>query len=613
MSAQVATPHDTGLPPVSKVLGLFTKREKVRLGWLMVAVLVMGFMDVLGVSSILPFLAVVAKPDVIQTVPTLQAVYEGLGFSSVSRFLFFLGSLSLGAILASSAVTFAVSWGILWYAHSLGHALSVRILRNYLAQPYTFFLNHNSSKLALTVTDEVEGVVNGVVLQMIQAVARAIVAACLLLLVFVVDPLLASAFVVVVGGAYLVIFSQTRSKVAELGYQSQDARHVRFRGSVEAFGGIKDLMLMGRQGFFFNRFSEASQRYARNQSRHGAIALIPRSALEAISFGAILLIVLYLLGTSADMSKALPLLALYAFTGYRLMPALQQIFQSVTTIRFNWPSVELVSDELGEPGTTHEPVASGRAAIVPTLKLEHAIALKEISFAYPGAASNVLDRFKLTIAKNTTVGLVGSTGSGKTTLVDIIMGLLIPQPGTLLIDGTPVTAENRRAWQNNIGYVPQQIFLSDDTIARNIAFGLPDEAIDMDRVYDAARTANIHKFIGEDLPLGYDTVVGERGIRLSGGQRQRIGIARAVYHDPHVLIMDEATSALDGITEDAIIEAIHELSHEKTIITIAHRLSTVRDCDVIVLLEGGRAVDQGTYAELMVRSQTFRGMAKLAG
>ena len=234
-----------------------------------------------------------------------------------------------------------------------------------------------------------------------------------------------------------------------------------------------------------------------------------------------------------------------------------------------------------------------------------------MTFNYPKAETPVLEDFNLTIHARKMVGLVGGTGAGKTTLIDILLGLLTPQEGEMLIDGVKLDKGNLRMWQRNIGYVPQHIYLCDDTVTRNIAFGVLDEDIDHQAVERAARLASIHDFVTGDLPLGYETEVGERGVRLSGGQRQRIGIARALYYNPSVLVFDEATSALDGITEDVILEAIHQLAHQKTIIIVAHRLSTVRECNNIYLLEKGRIIDQGTYAELLANNQQFRKMAKI--
>ena len=320
-------------------------------------------------------------------------------------------------------------------------------------------------------------------------------------------------------------------------------------------------------------------------------------------------VVLFLLKTGRDIQAAVPLLVLYAFTGYRLMPAFQALFQNLTVVRFNWPSVELMADEVSRQFGGFPLSSADGAASVQPLPFNECISLDQVGFAYPQASRAVIKDISLRIDKHMTIGLVGETGAGKTTIVDILLGIVSPSSGTLRIDGVPVDDSNRRAWQENIGYVPQQGFLSDASIASNIAFGIPPADIDMAHVERAARIAQLHEFILQ-LPDGYGTAIGERGVRLSGGQRQRIAIARALYRDPSVLVFDEATSALDGLTEEAVVDAIRRLSHQKTIITVAHRLSTVKDCDAIYLLERGRVSDVGTFDELIARNKTFQGMAR---
>jgi ABC-type multidrug transport system fused ATPase/permease subunit len=283
-------------------------------------------------------------------------------------------------------------------------------------------------------------------------------------------------------------------------------------------------------------------------------------------------------------------------------------YTHLTQLRFAGPALDSLHRDL--VSLAPQPVQAPAAAPLP---LARAITLEGITYAYPKAPRAAVQGLALEIPAFTTVGLVGATGSGKTTTVDIILGLLEPQAGQLRVDGAPITAENRRAWQRSLGYVPQQIFLADDTVAANIAFGIPKNQIDREAVERAARIANLHDFVTLEMPQGYSTVVGERGIRLSGGQRQRIGIARALYHRPQVLILDEATSALDNLTEQAVMEAVHALGHEITIILIAHRLSTVRDCDHIYLLEKGQLTAQGTYDELVAGNKRFRRMAHVVG
>jgi len=485
----------------------------------------------------------------------------------------------------------------------------LRVIRMYLRQPYSFFLNRNSSRLMLNATGEVEGVVNGVVIPVLQGVTKAAVAACIALLVIVVDPILALSFMGVVGGAYTLAFLLVKGRVADLGKKSQIANATRFRQAAEAFGSIKDLKLLGRESYYLDRFAAASAGYGHNMALQGTIAQAPRYLMEAIAFGSLVGLVLYLLAAKHDLGTVLPVLVLYAFTGYRLMPAFQGIFQNLTTVRFNWPSVELIASEM-QNLERHEldrlPLHSEGV-----MSFRQEIVLENVSFTYPTATEPVVCDLSLRIAKDTTIGLVGATGGGKTTIVDLILGLLSPTSGRLVIDSVPIDADNVRTWQANIGYVPQQVYLSDATIAMNVAFGLPESEIDLDKVEAASRAAQLHEFVMNELPAGYQTEVGERGIRLSGGQRQRIAIARALYRDPNVLVLDEATSALDGITEDAVVDAIKRLSHQKTIVTIAHRLSTVVNCDVIYVLEGGRIADCGSYGDLISRNATFRAMARV--
>ena len=395
--------------------------------------------------------------------------------------------------------------------------------------------------------------------------------------------------------------------MTKYGDQALTARRSLLAIATEAFGSVKELKISGREGFYLDQFSASSLRFARGQIAYNLIAATPRYLVEATAFGAIIFVVLFLLKSGRDLQAALPYLVLYAFTGYRLMPTFQALFQNLTTMRANWPSVELLECEVQLKASA----PTAYCAVEP-MQFNRDIRLDMISYTYPQAATPALQGLNIEIRKNTTVGFVGKSGAGKTTIVDIVLGLLSPTEGRLVIDDIEVTPANMRAGNRTSDMFPQQIYLADASIARNIAFGIPQDQIDMTKVEAAARAAQLHEFIVNELPEGFNSNVGERGVKLSGGQRQRIGIARALYHNPPVLVLDEATSALDGLTEEAVVEAIHNLSHAKTILTIAHRITTVVDCDVIFVLERGRVVDQGSYAELTGRNQRFRDMAKVA-
>jgi len=364
---------------------------------------------------------------------------------------------------------------------------------------------------------------------------------------------------------------------------------------------------MGREDVFIQQFAELSKKVIDCYCSQFLIAQMPRYAFEATAFGGMMIIMIYMVVAKQDYQQIIPLVGLYALAAYRLMPALQQLFQDITTMRFSLSALDSIYEEFmqcaykdRQPQTTIQP-----------LPFSKSIEFHKLRFQYPKALKSVIEDFDMLIKANTTIGLVGGTGAGKTTIIDIFLGLLVPQQGSILVDGVKVDENNIRCWQRNLGYVPQHIYLCDDTVTRNIAFGMPDNEIDGQAVRAAARMANIHDFVEKELPHGYETQVGERGIRLSGGQRQRIGIARALYHNPPVIVFDEATSALDGITEDTILEAIHCLASQKTILIIAHRLSTVKECDIIYFLDHGRIIDQGTYQELLTKNESFRKMAKV--
>jgi ABC-type multidrug transport system fused ATPase/permease subunit len=595
---------------IRQILALLNDGERRRLKWLLATMVLMGLIDVIGISSVFPFMAVVAKPEIVQANHTLNAIYEYLGFGSVYRFLFFMGIVVLLAIFIANLFGAFVTWLLLRFSHTLGHELSIRILRGFVGKPYVFFLSRNSTTLGLVAVGEVGGLVTGVLVPGLQAVSKAIVACFILLLLVAVDFLLAITVAVVVGGAYLCIFLGVRRRIARLGDASVESNRLRYKVANEALAGIKDLKILGLEQNLLDRFAGASGAYARAQVHSGLIAALPRYALETLAFGGILLILLYLLAIKKDIAQALPLIALYSIAGYRLMPAIQQVFHGLALVRFGLANLEGFHRELADVRPAHRTAPPARRDAVAPLPFEREIQLDGVAVSYPGAGGPALMEVSIPIRKNTTVGFVGATGSGKTTLVDTLIGLLQPERGRVLVDNVPLCADNIRRWQNRIGYVQQAIYLIDDTIERNIAFGTPDDRIDRAQVVRAAQLANIHDFIETELRDGYQSLVGERGVRLSGGQRQRIGIARALYHEPDVLVLDEATSALDSVTEDVIIDAIRSLAHRKTIILIAHRLTTVQDCDVIFLLEDGHIVDQGSYADLLARNPSFRAMAK---
>ncbi len=597
---------------IQKLREILTRREKLQVGILLIAIIAMAFSQAVGVASVLPFISLVMDPEMVFSNQYLFWAYDTFNFTSVNRFIIFAGVAMFTIIILANAISAFATWLKLRFAWMNNHRLSRRLLEKYLSMPYAYFLNQNSADLSKNVLAEVRSLTNEYVIPSLTIVTRSLVAIFMLITLFWIDAVVSLIAIIVLGGAYGLLFLHINRNLKYRGQLRMQANKMRFKTVNEAFGGIKEIKVMNREPFFLQRFTKDSLKMARLQSWNAVIGQIPRFSLEAIAFGGIIIFVLVLLLTREDARQVIPLASLFAFAGYRLMPALQDIFTSFTKMQFNMAVLDRIYDDFSSKEEGSLPKIYFKEEMPQALPFVNKITLDRVSFYYPNTTVPVIKDINLSIKRNTSVAFVGPTGAGKTTLVDIILGLLPPQQGRLLVDGVQIDHSNIVQWQRNIGYVPQHIYLSDDTAAGNIAFGIPEDKVDQQKLEKAAGVANIHKFIVDELPYGYDTVVGERGIRLSGGQRQRIGIARALYHDPEVLVFDEATSALDGVTEELVLQAMESAAELKTLIIIAHRLTTVKNCSMVYMLDQGKIVAEGTYDQLMGSSKQFRKMAKVA-
>ena len=587
-----------------KLLDLLTKQERSRIFLLLGMILIMALLDTVGVASIMPFMGLLANPQLVESNFFLKTAYTSFGFLDPMAFLFGLGLLTFVLLILSLTFKAFSSYLQTRFALMCEYSISRRLVEGYLYQPYSWFLNRHSADLGKTILSEVSAVINTGMIPLLTLISQVIATIALIVLLLIVDPLLAFSVCLALGFAYGIIFSLTRRWLKRLGGARISANQERYTAISEAFGAAKEVKVGRLEDVYIQRFATPAANYAKSQATVQLIAQLPRYILEAIAFGGMLVVMLYLISKGGSFANALPIVALYAFVGYRLMPALQQIYRAVTYLRFAGPAINILHADLM---SLHS--IDSQAANMKSMILNQTIALTNIVYSYPNAPQPTLKGINLSIPARSTIAFVGTTGSGKTTSVDVILGLLEPQEGSLKIDGQVITDANRRQWQSAIGYVPQQIYLSDDTVVANIAFGVSLKDVDLKAVERAAKVANLHDFVTDSLPQGYNTKVGERGVRLSGGQRQRIGIARALYHNPQVLILDEATSALDGLTEQAVMEAVNNLAHKMTIILIAHRLSTVRQCHRIYVLEGGKVEATGTYEELIASSRHFAAMA----
>ncbi len=492
-------------------------------------------------------------------------------------------------------------------------SIVIRLVEKYLNRPYDWFLDNNTSNLTARVLGEVSQVIHGALFPALQIISQGLVALFITFFLIAVEPVLSLVVVSVLAGAYLSVYYFNRNMLSRLGESTRLANQDRFHVVQEGFGGIKDVKIAGIESNFVDRLREPTLVYAKNNLKEKALAELPSFIMQGLVYGGMMLILLYLIAARGELDDALPVIVVYAFAAYRLMPSLQALYRWASELRFSTPRLDVLHADLldmderlslsNEPGD--DEVIQPKDLDKPKEK----IVLDGIDYTFPRSSKQVLTDVTINIPVNSTVGLVGASGSGKTTLVDIMLGLLIPTGGHIYADRTAITHTNIRSWQRMLGYVPQHIFLTDDSVAANIAFGVPMDRINLRAVENAAKLANLHDFIMSDMEKGYMTEVGERGVRLSGGQRQRIGIARALYYDPDILLLDEATSALDNLTEKAVMDAVNNLGSRKTIILIAHRLSTVQNCDCIYLMEDGRVIDSGDYDMLIEKNVKFREMA----
>jgi len=585
---------------------IFIRSELKSLLSLFFGILFMAIFEVVGISSIAPFMAMIVSPDIIHENAYLEFVYNAFNMESDTGFIALTGVMVIVMLLISNSYQAFMTWKLTYFARLQSHRLSVRLLQHYLRQPYSFHLSRNTSDLSKNILSEVGRGINGVILTGLQVFSKIIIAFFVLVLLLMVDIQIAIIAALLLGGAYSLIYRLVRKRLYNIGLSSTKVNFEAFKAVNEAISGVRDIILKGSGEEFVKRFSKPSELQAHYSAQNTIISLLPRYMIEVIVFSGILGVVISVAISGNDTKNIIPFMSLYALAGYRLLPALQQIYSGISNVRYNLPSLNIIIDDLFQA----QDIVSIGVSHTTSLKFNDKLTIENVNFSYPGEKKFVLKGVNLEILKNTTVGLVGTTGSGKTTLVDIILGLFSQKSGNILVDNVKIDKKNISSWQKNVGYVPQSIYLIDDTIERNIAFAIPDDKINCNKIRVAAKMASLDIFV-DSLPNKYQTYIGERGVRLSGGQRQRIGIARALYSDPEVLILDEATSSLDGITELAIMDAIHKLAHKKTIIMIAHRLSTVKECDNIFIINNGSVVDNGTYKQLVEGNKEFGRMVDI--
>lgn len=585
-----------------RILQILTRSERHQALALLGQMLLTSLIELTGFVSILPLVTVATDPGQVTSQPWLRELYRWSGAGTPRQFFLLMA----GCFVLLFALTEVTHCASAWYgnrfSYRVRHRLSVQLLSCYLGKPHVWFLRRNSSQLMKAILRDVDRLVNDCLMVILSIVRRGLTTAGIVLVLIGLEPRLTLGALLFFWLLYGALSARFRRQIGELGQVHHEVNNQRFKAVQEGLAAIQEGRIFFRRHHVVERYRQHSWQSSLLLARYHLLRDLPNRVGHLLGVSSIIALLVYF-ASSSPAQKAVPLVGVFVLGIWRVGPALQALYSDVSQLRFELPVLESLFADLTETVEGPEPPPA-------PVGLGDSLELTAVTFTYPEAPLPALSDLSLSIPRGASVGVVGSTGAGKTTLVDLVGGFLTPQTGEITVDGLSLAA--CPDWGRNIGYVPQSVYIADDTVRRNIALGVPDELIDQEALVRAARLAGIHDFVVGELPGQYDALLGERGACLSGGQCQRIGIARALYHDPDLLILDEATSSLDSLTERSVLEAIRSLARTKTLLVVTHRLATVRWCNPIVLLEGGRIVARGTYQELLDQSPAFRRLAQEA-
>lgn len=571
---------------------------------LQLAMIVSALLETLVVISIGPFMAFASNPSLINTNSISSYIYSYLNFTETNSFLILIGVAVLVLMILSAYISIQTTRTMSTFGGEIGAELSNRMYRYYIFQPLSFHLKTNTSSIASRLTLEANRMTHSVIIQFLYLNARIILIALMALTIFFTVPSVALVGTLFFAISYFGLYRFASNRLERNGKITSVESEIRFRAINESFGGIKDVLLKGLQGNFMKTYEKSTTNYFNAWSSSQILTLLPRYAMELAAFGSMITAILFLLlSFDNNLNQVLPIISVFGLASLKMLPAFQQVYYSFSTIKSNINSFFTVREALNSIHL-ESPISSHRHK---ELLFKKSIEFKNVSFKYKDNEPLILDDISFKIKSSESIGIVGSSGSGKSTVINILVGLLFPTDGNISIDDHTLDKDYLRSWQSKIGLVSQNIFLLDSSIKDNIAFGVEDENIDIESLNKAIKMAQLEDLINS-LPDGVNTLVGERGSNLSGGQLQRVGIARALYTNPDIIVFDEATSNLDSISEKQIMLTINELARSKTIIMIAHRLSTVRNCEVIYLFDKGQIIDSGTYESLQKSNKLFSDM-----
>jgi ATP-binding cassette, subfamily B, bacterial PglK len=593
---------------ISKFLYVFPSRSIVLLPWTL-AFIISSVIEVFGIGIIGPFIGLVSNPELIHKYPLLDQTYRFFGFSQVNQFIAFIGLLVVIIFCIKSCVSWYIQSGIFKFSYLQKEKLTIKLMHSYMEAPYTLYIGKNSAQIIQNVITQTRKFSDSILNPLLVSISNVVTILAISALLCLVNPLAVLSILFITIPLFFLL-SRFKGKVKTWGKELYEADQGMIRGINHGLGGFKETRVIGCENFFIQETTRQAHRYAEASIKFYAFKLLPRFMIEALLIIFVVCFTSISLLVSGNIDQLTPTLSVFALASIRLIPSFTNLTSGISTIRNSTHALQQIYLDLKEfEGTqsksySYQTTSSewqgdgGKQNQTEALTFESKVVLENVAYRYPQAASNALNSISLIISKGQSIALIGRSGAGKTTLVDVILGLLEPQTGDIQIDGTSIY-QNLRAWQNLIGYIPQSIFLIDDTLERNIAFGVADHEIDPLRLERAIRAAQLSEVVA-NLPDGVKTRVGERGVMLSGGQRQRVGIARALYHEREILVLDEATSALDNETENLVTEAIKSLSGLKTMIIIAHRLTTVEHCDRIYVMDRGGIVKSGNYEDVVL-------------
>tara|TARA_B100000795_G_scaffold74233_1_gene52586 strand:- start:6329 stop:8158 length:1830 start_codon:yes stop_codon:yes gene_type:complete len=605
---------------IKKIIEIFSfldKSQQKKIIYLQLLILLTALMEVLSLFAIAPFVSIIVDFEVINREGYISNIYSYLGFESPRIFLFFFALFFLCILYISNLTHMLTIWLVTTNSVKMGTTLGTRMYSFYLNREWLFHVKNNSAQLINKIAQESDRITLGIILPTILMIAKLAVSLFIVTAMIIYNPLVALIVGVILGTCYFTIWTIIKTTIMKNGIIVTLAQEKRFKLMSEGFGGIKELLISGRQGFFSNLFRHKSDEWANAVGNNQALSQIPRFIIELIAFSIIVGFILFITSIKNENNfiSLLPVLSIYVLGGLKLLPAFQAIFTYLTSMKSNISAYDNIRQNLIDckEEEINESILKKDTEILIEMDLKKELRFQNVYFKYLDKEKKnnyVVSDLNFSIKKNQTTGIVGKSGSGKSTIIDLIVGLIPPDSGKIFIDDKNLMENNKHFWQKNISLVSQSIFLSDNTIRENIAFGIRSDKIDDDQVYEVLERSQLKEYVNQ-LPDGINTIIGEHGVQLSGGQRQRVGIARSLYSNSKLIIFDEATSSLDGLTEAAIIKSINDIQNAKTIVIVAHRLASVKKCHKIYFVDSGKIIDSGTYQELVDKNELFRQMVKI--